>query len=41
MVYNGTIGGINALVITSRDNARIILGGRIREGRQKDFPNTL
>lgn len=39
--YNGTMGGINALVITGRDNAGIISGGRIREGRQKDFPNTL
>lgn len=43
MVFNGTIGGINTLVIKDRDNAKIILGGRIREGRWVaciDFPNT-
>lgn len=40
MVFNGTIGGINTLVIKDRDNAKIILGGRIREGRREDFPNT-
>lgn len=41
MVYNGTMGGINTLMIMSRNSAKIILGGRIREGRWEDFPNTL
>lgn len=41
LVYNGTMGGINTLMIMGRDSAKIILRGRIREGRWEDFPNTL
>lgn len=41
MVYNGTMRGINTLMIMGRDSIKIILRGRIREGRRKDFPKTL
>lgn len=41
MVYNGTMGGINTLMIMGRDSAKTILGDRIREGRWEDFPSTL
>lgn len=37
VVYNGTMGGINTLMIMGRDSAKIISGGRIREGRWEDF----
>lgn len=37
MLYNGTMGGINTLMIMGRDSAKIILGGRIREGGWEDF----
>jgi len=41
MVYNGTMRGINTLMIMGRDSAKVILGGRIREARWEDFPNAL
>lgn len=41
LVDNGTMGGINTPLIVGRDNAKPILGGRVRPGRWEDFANSL